>query len=890
MKRIVARKDLTLLFAVALGVRLLYLFVMVGEVDSGQLLRLAPDTVAYLNMAQGIIGDRPADEDSLNVFGPGYAFLLGVFILVFGMSPYPVLIVQVIVGSLGCLLLYKFGKELTGSKTVGMIAGYLSALSFTSVSLATFILSDSLFFVLFLLGNVLFLLGMRHDRYRWHIAAGVSIGAAILVRAIGQFWPVAMLGFVFVLPPRFRGRSWWGDRLAVLKKAYVAPLIALVIMGGWMARNYVRYSVPFYTFAAAGGPANVAMAAASRMENKDGGRIQAEWMDEYDRTHGVQTPTRADMYRAFTTATRKTFFRYPGAMLDEYRKLIWENVGAMNELYYHQIPMHKYDIAAVMGWFRGLGFDYASFWLSLASFLALLYRRRWRPLSYLGAVFVYFTLMVGFTHWQGSRLFYPAEMAWTVLVGILVVEFRGMGAALLRRLRETGRPRVSIPAGLSGVARRAAGSIAGVSIRRGLPAIVLAALVLRVGYLLIMLRQLTPDQVMTLTSDVTNYVGTAKGLLGLQWYDPQWILLFGPGYMVFLAGCFFCFGVGPFGPIIIQILLSCFTCLLLYAFARELTGSSAVGFVAAVISATSFTAIAQSVALLSDTLFFFLFLAANLLFLKGLKNGRWWPFLLSGLILGAAVLTRAVGQFWPAALIVILIVLPKRYLGRTPFPSRRAMILRGAVAPLIALVIMGGWIVRNAVVHGMPVVAASGANGLGRLTAYTQMKLNHCTINDVYAAWADEYEREHACDSVPVREWYALFERKARQTAVEHPWLTAYHYLGRIKVNITASNELYFHQLPRSENMISRQLDRMHRALLHFVVPLLTLWGFWLMIRRRLWMPVLFLGTMYLLFFFLVGFGMWQGSRLFFPAQIAWSVVVSYLLVDLWSRWRARAG
>jgi uncharacterized membrane protein len=91
------------------------------------------------------------------------------------------------------------------------------------------------------------------------------------------------------------------------------------------------------------------------------------------------------------------------------------------------------------------------------------------------------------------------------------------------------------------------------------------------------------------------------------------------------------------------------------------------------------------------------------------------------------------------------------------------------------------------------------------------------------------------------------------------------------------------------ENMISRQLDRMHRVYLHFLVPLLTWWGFWLMIKRRLWMPVLFLGSMYLLFFFLMGFGMWQGSRLFFPAQIAWSVVVSYLVIDLWTRWRANS-
>jgi hypothetical protein len=186
----------------------------------------------------------------------------------------------------------------------------------------------------------------------------------------------------------------------------------------------------------------------------------------------------------------------------------------------------------------------------------------------------------------------------------------------------------------------------------------------------------------------------------------------------------------------------------------------------------------------------------------------------------------------------------------------------------------------------MMVVAGSGLHGLGRLTAYTQMKLENREFNEVYAGWADQYKREHQCDTIPLRGWYTLVEQKAGRMMADHPGAMLWYYLGRIKVNVTAANELYAHQLPRSKEMISHMMDHLHRALWHYVIPILTVWGFWLMVKRRRWMPVLFLGSMYLLFFFMVGFGMWQGSRLFFPAQIAWSVVVSYLVIEYWPRLR----
>ena len=39
----------------------------------------------------------------------------------------------------------------------------------------------------------------------------------------------------------------------------------------------------------------------------------------------------------------------------------------------------------------------------------------------LGATFAAFTLLIGFSFWQGSRLHFPAEMAWSFLLAYLLV-------------------------------------------------------------------------------------------------------------------------------------------------------------------------------------------------------------------------------------------------------------------------------------------------------------------------------------------------------------------------------------------------------------------------------------------------------------------------------------
>jgi hypothetical protein len=433
-RRVAGRKDLIILFLVALAVRLIYLFLMVGEVPGDKLLSLAPDTASYMRIAHGMIGDGPWDEDSVIVFGPGYGFFLTLVFLLFGTTPYPVLVLQVVLSSLGCLLIYKLGKELTESKTVGLIAGYLSALSFTSISLANFILSDCLFFFLFLLGNVLFVVGLRRGRSDAYIASGVCIGIGALIRAIGQSWPIVMIALIFILPYERKSRPWLAVRLGILKRAYVAPLIALVIVGGWITRNYIHYGVPFLSFGSAGGPANVALITLAEIEHKDGGETSNEWTKEYIQATGDADISRADQYRILSAGARRTFLRYPIPMLKTHAQMMWENLNAENELYRVQVPRWCGFILDRMNWLHDRSLHYRGFVLTMIAFAVMLLFRRWRPLIFLGSIYSYFAIMIGVTRWQGSRLFYPGQIAWSIAIAFLFVTIGAYAAGLVRRL------------------------------------------------------------------------------------------------------------------------------------------------------------------------------------------------------------------------------------------------------------------------------------------------------------------------------------------------------------------------------------------------------------------------------------------------------------------------
>lgn len=415
-----SRLDLQYLFITALVVRLIYLALMLGQVEYSHLLEIAPDTIRYVNIAEGVLGLDAPDENAIIIFGPGYGFFLSLVFFLFGKSALVTLLIQILMSSLSCLLIYKLGKELTKSKAVGLIAGYLLAFSFTSISLANIVLSDTLFFFLFLLGNLLFLIGLKNENRRYLIFSGIILGLSVYVRSIGQMWPVAMFFLIFILPVKNKYVSWWKSRLVRLKLAWIVPAIVLVLISGWMIRNYIVHDYLFNTFASAGGPANVATIALENVEGKSALEILTAWDEEYRKETGKDTLNRIDQYEILSHQAQKTYFQYPGEMIGVYWNLIWVNLNEVNNLFRAQLPEYKWQIVERVNQYLDLSLNYLCFWLSMVGFAAMIIKRQWKALFVLLTLYIYFAMMIGFTRWQGSRLFYPGQIAALLSISFLL--------------------------------------------------------------------------------------------------------------------------------------------------------------------------------------------------------------------------------------------------------------------------------------------------------------------------------------------------------------------------------------------------------------------------------------------------------------------------------------
>lgn len=419
--RYIRRYDLIILFLIALALRFVHLDMMVDQIGTERLLSLAPDTTRYVNIGLGFASFKIIDEFALLIFGPGYGAFLGICFLLFGQHPLPIIIIQIILSSLGCVLLYKLGKELTNSKAVGYLAGLLGATSFTSISLSNYILSDTLFFFLFLLGNLLFLIGLKENEKKYFITSGVVIGAAIMVRSIGQFWPLMMLAFIFILPIENEIKWNFRNRVKLLKLAHWAPLIALIIVSLWLGRNYFYHDTAMMTTASSGGPANIAAMVQSKVENREIGEVRAKWVSDYQKKTGATELSQVDFYHLHKEASREVFFKYPKPFLSQYADLIWENVNALNELHRSQLPDLWVPIVEAQRFMIETFGRYGSLYYSGFGLLLLVLFRRYRAAIFLGSLFIYFALLIGVTQWQGSRLFYPGQIAWSVLIAFFLV-------------------------------------------------------------------------------------------------------------------------------------------------------------------------------------------------------------------------------------------------------------------------------------------------------------------------------------------------------------------------------------------------------------------------------------------------------------------------------------
>ncbi len=410
--------------------------------------------------------------------------------------------------------------------------------------------------------------------------------------------------------------------------------------------------------------------------------------------------------------------------------------------------------------------------------------------------------------------------------------------------------------------------------------IFLIALILRLIFLSVSLNQLTPDELMTATNDSKTYLGMTGDLLNGTNNFEHGFFIFGPAYAYTLAIFFTVFGKGLFPYILVQIILSSLSCVLIFKLANHLLKSHPVAFMAGIIAAVSYTAITLSMVLLTDTLFFFLFIWSLYLFLKGFETGRGWCFYSSGIILGAAILYRSVAQFWPLALILITFYLyktKKRARGSSPEKARKAS-YKALIGIALAVLFVSVWVIRNIAAYDLPIVAGASANGIVRLVNLFIDTNFDRPANELWTEWQEEYMATHELETLSLSDGYRFHNATALNLFKEYPWKFTKAYVSLAWENTNAI--CFYHRIlfPDISGTTIKWEYKYANSRLSYITVILVTIGFIVLAVRRQYEALAILFIIYIYFVLLMGFGRWQGSRYNFPTQISWSIVISYLM------------
>jgi len=200
-----------------------------------------------------------------------------------------------------------------------------------------------------------------------------------------------------------------------------------------------------------------------------------------------------------------------------------------------------------------------------------------------------------------------------------------------------------------------------------------------------------------------------------------------PGYPVFLASVFAVAGENLPLVVFFQLIMGAGVCGLLYLMGRLI--SPGVGYGAALIYALMPDVVLWAMAILSDTLFTLLVTASLACLLWALRGRRILLFLLSGLLLGVAALTRPIGL----AILPIWAIFLLVRAARGP-DGRRAILLRSLLFVGAALLPIVLWSYRNFVIHGIFTVSPINSAKLGRYDApYTLAQAEGISLEEARA-------------------------------------------------------------------------------------------------------------------------------------------------------------
>ncbi len=218
------KRLLLILFAVALIIRLFFVITFkyaIPENDAG----------GYDQVALGILNGKGIFFKGLySLFPPLYPIFLSIIYAIFGHSYHWALIIQVIISSLTCLVVYFIAKKLIKGRTWAFIAGLFSCFYLDMILITVPLLTECLFTFLFSLAALFLLKIEEAPKLSNKIIGGIILGLAVLTRPVVMLLPAFILVWLLL---KYRGVK------AVVSRFFVYFLFFCLTVAPWTMRNYI---------------------------------------------------------------------------------------------------------------------------------------------------------------------------------------------------------------------------------------------------------------------------------------------------------------------------------------------------------------------------------------------------------------------------------------------------------------------------------------------------------------------------------------------------------------------------------------------------------------------------------------------------------------------------
>ena len=323
-------------------------------------------------------------------------------------------------------------------------------------------------------------------------------------------------------------------------------------------------------------------------------------------------------------------------------------------------------------------------------------------------------------------------------------------------------------------------------------------------------------------SDMADYDIRAMTLLTKHTFQTGSILgatYRPPGYILFLAGIYQIFGHHLKVVYFIQSLLSVASLYAIYLLGAKVFNKET-GLLSLFLSSLYIPFIAYSGILLSESLFLFLLLYGVYGFIKGVETEKTGWFILSGLFIGYATLTRSL------ALLVPILFFGWWALKKGKGVLKASVLKKGLVFLLFMGLAIAPWTVRN-YMEQKTLVVVDTISGLNLLIGNNEFATGKFTNDIVKVPAFNQAKREGATDA----ERDQMMKKAAVQWIVEHPGKFLDLSLGRLGMYLTISEDWI--SIPYHWERISFYSNG-YNQFTHWILIGLGLIGIvWILIKKR---------------------------------------------------------